>query len=163
MNGRAFRWAGFAFFAMGLHGQATSEPRFEVASVKAAPPPEGKMERTSLRLGPGTVVGERVTLAMMMVKAYSVKDFQIVGPDWITTEKYDIEAKPPEGASGADLLFMLQNLLIERFQLTLHRERKDDFRRCPGPGEGRGEVPRSRESRGGAITKRSYRRKYVTA
>jgi len=48
------------------------------------------------------------------------------GPDWVIagTERYDINAKAenPETATEAQLLTMLQNLLVERFGLKFHKE-----------------------------------------
>lgn len=41
------------------------------------------------------------------------------------TERYDVNAKAPEGSSNAQIREMLQSLLLDRFQMTLHREQKD--------------------------------------
>lgn len=47
------------------------------------------------------------------------------GPGWISSERYDIEAKAANpSASGADLRLMLQSLLADRFKLRLHPENK---------------------------------------
>jgi uncharacterized protein (TIGR03435 family) len=54
-----------------------------------------------------------------------VKGFQISGPGWLDSERYDIVAKVPRGATKEQFMGMLQNLLAERFKLTLHREKKD--------------------------------------
>jgi uncharacterized protein (TIGR03435 family) len=54
-----------------------------------------------------------------------VKGYQISGPAWIDTERFNIVAKVPKGASKDDVKLMLQNLLAERFKLALHREKKD--------------------------------------
>ena len=59
------------------------------------------------------------------MNAYGVKGFQISGPGWLDSERYDIVAKLPRGATKAEFMAMLQNLLAERFKLTLHREKKD--------------------------------------
>ncbi|SPE39658.1 hypothetical protein SBA3_3340001 [Candidatus Sulfopaludibacter sp. SbA3] len=61
-----------------------------------------------------------------MVDAYSVKRSQISGgPSWLDSERFDIVAKVPEGATKEQVKVMLQNLLAERFKLTLHRETKE--------------------------------------
>ncbi len=57
--------------------------------------------------------------------AYGVKTYQISGPAWLDTERFDIVAKVPQGATKDDVKLMLQNLLADRFKLTLHREKKD--------------------------------------
>jgi uncharacterized protein (TIGR03435 family) len=40
-------------------------------------------------------------------------------------DKYDLVAKVPPGATRDDLKLMLQDLLMDRFKLSLHRVRKD--------------------------------------
>ena len=56
------------------------------------------------------------------------------GPDWIRSERYDIDARPAKGASSSHLsleqkhalsMSMLQTLLADRFQLTIRRETKE--------------------------------------
>jgi uncharacterized protein (TIGR03435 family) len=59
------------------------------------------------------------------MKAYNVKRYQIVGPAWLDTEHYDIIAKPPAGAAKEQIPAMLQNLLVERFQMTVRRETRE--------------------------------------
>jgi len=60
--------------------------------------------------------------------AYDVKDFQLSGgPGWLSSDRYDLDAKatPTPGREGMILQRRrLQNLLHERFNLTLHRETK---------------------------------------
>ena len=52
-------------------------------------------------------------------------DSLLAGPNWMTTECYDISAKLPEGATTAQLPGMLQALLKERFGMSFHRETRD--------------------------------------
>ena len=54
--------------------------------------------------------------------AYRLKLYQISGPDWVGTDRFDVAATLPEGAQTPD---MMQRLLEERFQLSSHREQKD--------------------------------------
>lgn len=44
------------------------------------------------------------------------------GPEWLSTERYDIVAKLPSGAKKEQVGAMWQNLLAERFGLTLHHD-----------------------------------------
>jgi uncharacterized protein (TIGR03435 family) len=81
------------------------------------------------RLGP-RVDGARAEYIFMALKdlislAYKVKPFQITGPDWMATQRFDIIAKLPDGASKDDVPQMLQALLEDRFKLALHRESKE--------------------------------------
>jgi uncharacterized protein (TIGR03435 family) len=57
--------------------------------------------------------------------AYRVKLYQVTGPDWITSGKFDLSAKLPAGANSDQIREMLQSLLAERFGMKLHREKKD--------------------------------------
>jgi uncharacterized protein (TIGR03435 family) len=56
--------------------------------------------------------------------AYDVKEFQIQGPDWIGTTRFDIVAKLPGGSSESRIPEMLQAMLGERFKLAAHRATK---------------------------------------
>jgi uncharacterized protein (TIGR03435 family) len=51
-----------------------------------------------------------------------VKDYQVVAPEWIHQNHYDISATMPPGTTVENFKLMLQNLLKDRFQLTLHHE-----------------------------------------
>jgi uncharacterized protein (TIGR03435 family) len=100
-------------------------PTFEVASVKPSPPPTGN--GIMRRLGapdPGMINYGNATLAMLISRAYGVKDFQVSGPDWLTSLGYDVVAKVPAGVPADQVPLMLQTLLAERFKLKLHRESK---------------------------------------
>jgi len=106
---------------------------FEAASVKSAtlPTPDG---RGMIRLegpsgGPGTKDPGRIHYPYMSMKnilmnAYDVKNFQISGPAWLDTERYDITATMRPDATKEQFRVMLQNLLAERFKMTVHRETK---------------------------------------
>src|SRR5207248_791060 len=52
---------------------------------------------------------------------YGMKPYQITGPDWMATTRFDITAKIPAGASKDDVNKMLQSLLEDRFKLTSHK------------------------------------------
>ena len=99
---------------------------FEVASVKQAAPSSGPV-RSSMRGGPGTsdpsqIAFTNVTLMNVLLRAYDVKSYQATGSDWLSSERYDITAKIPPGATKEQFNFMLQNLLSDRFHLVLHHE-----------------------------------------
>jgi uncharacterized protein (TIGR03435 family) len=59
--------------------------------------------------------------------AYGVQDIQISGgPDWMDSERYDVATKytrPPSDYQQVKLL--LQELLVDRFKLTVHHEIKE--------------------------------------
>jgi uncharacterized protein (TIGR03435 family) len=111
---------------------AEAKVAFEAASVKPSPLSAAKgVIRPGLRGGPGSGDPGRVTCTFstirdLMADAYSVKRSQISGgPGWLDSERFDIVAKVPAGATKEQVKLMLQSLLEERFQLTLHRQTKE--------------------------------------
>ncbi len=56
--------------------------------------------------------------------ANRVKEFQVQGPEWIGSARFDIVAKLPAGPSKDRIPEMLRALLADRFNMTLHRETK---------------------------------------
>jgi uncharacterized protein (TIGR03435 family) len=100
-------------------------PAFEVASIKpAAPQAAGRM---MVRMGgdAGRVDYANVSLKDVLARAYDVKRFQITGPSWLDSERYDITAKVPDGVPKEQIPAMLQALLTERFKMTIHKETKE--------------------------------------
>jgi uncharacterized protein (TIGR03435 family) len=98
---------------------------FEVASVKRAPPQLGRSFNSGMKLDPGRLTCTNISLHKLIYESYGVKDYQVSGPDWLSTEIYDIAATLPLGATGDDVLLMIRSLLAERFKLTLHRDTKE--------------------------------------
>jgi uncharacterized protein (TIGR03435 family) len=119
--------AGLLVCAAGMaFGQpAPAGPSFEVASVKPAAPVTNGEIRQSASSDPGRVTYSNVTLRSLPMRAYQVKDYQILGPGWLAAERYDVAAKLAENAPKDQVPPMLQALLAERFKLTLHHEQKD--------------------------------------
>lgn len=120
------------------HGQSAADGKpaeakleFEVASIKPSALPGRGPIRFGPQGGPGGGDPGRVTYTFstirdLMVNAYGVKRYQISGgPNWLNSERFDIVAKVPAGATKEQVKGMLQNLLAERFKLTLHRETKE--------------------------------------
>jgi uncharacterized protein (TIGR03435 family) len=100
---------------------------FEAASVKVSPSqtPRGRMRGGPGTEDPGQITFTNVTLFNVILRAYDVKAFQLSAPDWLSSQKYDIVARVPRGASKEQANRMLQTLLAERFHLVLHHETKD--------------------------------------
>jgi uncharacterized protein (TIGR03435 family) len=120
----------FAAVASAALGQTTPEgPSFDVASVKpAAPLPSGViMMRMGGGIGtvdPGRIDETNITLKSLVASAYGVKEYQVEGPAWLDSERYDVMATIPKGADREQVKRMMQRLLAERFQLAFHRESK---------------------------------------
>ena len=103
----AAAWMAFACFP--AQAQPTdSQPAFEVASVKLAPPePPGHHSAHSLG-GPGTPSPGQWTcsnynLPELMMLAYGVERNRLSGPSWMETQGFDIVAKVPAGMEGEAL------------------------------------------------------------
>ena len=111
--------------ASAAFGQPTSTLRFEVASIKPADPQEMGQIRIGMGGDPGRINYTGVSLKNVLMRAYRVRVYQITGPSWIDNERYNITAKLPDGATQDQVPEMLQNLLADRFKLTLHRETRD--------------------------------------
>jgi uncharacterized protein (TIGR03435 family) len=113
-----------------------SDPEFEVASIKPAAPLEGAMaamrngpmaDNIFCNGGPGTPDPGRftcsgATLKQLLIRSSKLKAYQIQGPAWIATERYDIQAKVPPGTDAEGLRLMLRRLITERFQIQSHPE-----------------------------------------
>jgi uncharacterized protein (TIGR03435 family) len=113
---------------------SSPSPVFEAASVKPGgttpiPPPSAKGLRSTgimISENPGRITYLNITLIPVLTRAYQVKRRQINGPAWLDSEKYDIVATIPKGASKEQFPAMLQNLLAARFKMTVHIETRQE-------------------------------------
>jgi uncharacterized protein (TIGR03435 family) len=111
--------------AMAVTVVAQQPPSFEVVSIKRSSPdasggsvgaPPGRFTMVNMDVRPliGTAYGDDV----------DTSDY--VGlPDWATTERYDVEARTPDGAKPADIGPMMRTLLAERFAFKAHVETRE--------------------------------------
>ena len=123
-------------------GQNAKLVNFDAASVKPAPAlavggGDGKTVATKTGRdsikpsgGPGTNDPGRIhypssTLKDLLAAAYDVQDSQITGPGWLDTERFSVEATMPSDTTMDRFRAMLQNLLVERFKITVHRETRE--------------------------------------
>lgn len=118
---------------------------FEVASVK---PNKTGDNRVSIGIQPGgRYNASNVPLRQLIVQAYALQSQQLVGgPPWMTTDRFDISAKAPDGvmpAPGAPqpapagfpggamaggptpIQQMIRSLLADRFKLVVHTESRE--------------------------------------
>jgi uncharacterized protein (TIGR03435 family) len=96
---------------------------FEVASVKANR--SGSLQ-WDFDTPPGRAVGTNVVLRDLIRFAYYIYggdwDMRIAAPDWIKTERFDIDAKTSGTVPVERAMSMLRHLLAERFALKVHYE-----------------------------------------
>jgi len=111
-------WCGIA-----LAQRPPAKPTFEVATVRPLDPNSSVL--VGMSSDPSIVRYGNLTLRDAVRGAYKVRDFQIVGPDWMSTARFNVDAKLPAGASTDQIPEMFQSLLEERFGLTWRRETKE--------------------------------------
>ncbi|HEY4363238.1 MAG TPA: TIGR03435 family protein [Bryobacteraceae bacterium] len=125
---------------LGFAQTAAADLKFEVASVKVAP--EGRngvrggcrgidsvytpaQQAEAPPLGRCVITDARLSHLMGIAYGVSMINLQ-TGPDWIQRGdlRFNVEAKAedPAKTTEKDLRTMLQNLLVERFQLKFHNE-----------------------------------------
>lgn len=123
-------WIAAALIQLAVSAQPLA---FDVASVKTAADPGRMPIFCIVPCTPGerlTVNGSRVDIRFMslhtlVVTAYRIKPYQLSGPDWMRSQRFDIAAKIPDGSSKDRVPEMLQALLAERFKLSIHRDKKE--------------------------------------
>lgn len=105
--------------------KSPDSPKFEVASIKPSDPDPQNTTFIGMSADGAMVTYTNITLRDCIRGAYRVRDFQIVGPDWMTNARFTISAKLPASASTAQIPEMLQALLADRFKLEIRREMKE--------------------------------------
>ena len=67
----------------------------------------------------------RVSLLMLITRAYGLHSFQVLGAPELNTTRFNIVAKLPSGSSTAQVPEMLKTLLRERFRLAAQQETRE--------------------------------------
>jgi uncharacterized protein (TIGR03435 family) len=112
------------------HGQA-----FDVATVKPAAPLDMAKIAAAMQAGQSPKLGPHIEgshaeytympLRDLIALAYNLKPYQVSGPDWLATTRFDINAKMPDGAPKDAAPAMMQALLKDRFKLIAHASVED--------------------------------------
>jgi len=112
---------------------AANVPPYATVSIK---PDKSGLHWQTVTVGPGELTVKNETVPMMIQHAYQLEPDQIHGgPDWLNTDRYDVQAKVDNsaleilknlGREHADLeqRQMMQALLADRFKLVIHRDTK---------------------------------------
>jgi uncharacterized protein (TIGR03435 family) len=120
----------------GQAGQAApGKLSFDVATVRPSAPLDmakmaadmqaGKMPRFGPHVDASRAEFTYMSLKELIAFAYKVKTYQVTGPDWLGSDRFDIGATMAEGASKDDAPAMLQTLLEDRFKLAIHRDTQE--------------------------------------
>lgn len=105
--------------AQAISPDTASVVAFDVASVKPAVADFG---RFSSKVTSTTLSYSNVTLAFCVERAYGLKTWQVIVPDWMKTELF--EAKTSAAVRQEQMMAMLRTLLQDRFHLTAHESVK---------------------------------------
>jgi len=122
----------FALDALRGQTKATT-PSFEVSAIRPAefPSPQGfrgggpQGFRAGMQLDAGRLDWRLASLADMIQYAFHVTNYQLSGPDWMRSSRWNVQARLPADASPAQVPQMMQALLAERFGLKIHHDRRD--------------------------------------
>jgi uncharacterized protein (TIGR03435 family) len=123
MESRRWLWlCTCAVSVVALDGQEP-RPTFEVASVRKTVQPNPIAPAAT---APDTFYRAGEVLPYFIRLAYNIQSFQLVsGPEWLRTDRFEINAKSRMPASPGQMRLMLQALLEERFKLVLRKEQRD--------------------------------------
>jgi len=103
-------------------GQSVQHPSFEAAEIKASKsggPISGDFHAA------GQLWLRNLTLKQLIAGAWHVKEYAVEGgPAWIDSDRFDVIAKAPPGASSAEIQGMIRSLLAERLRLVVRSSEK---------------------------------------
>lgn len=132
-----YRMLAFALFAI-PQPQEAPLPEFDVASVK--PIDLNARNAIDLKFLPsGRLIVTAASLDQLIASAYGgLQLYQVSGPAWITSERYNVEAEAAENDNGQQpvvtamgrqvpmkTMLRLRSLLMARFKLQAHFEERD--------------------------------------
>ena len=118
--------------AASSQSQSASAPAYVSVSITRN---VSNSDRVGLMFGPGKFFSKNGSLQQVIRAAYNIEDDRIIGaPDWLVSEKYDVDASEQGPATAPDFQkvpmdvelaqqgLMLQAMLAERLKLVVHRE-----------------------------------------
>lgn len=92
---------------------------FDVATIR----PSSIKGNGGLSSSPGTLTIHNLPLRLILAAAHGIAEYQIVGPPWLSQERFDITAKTSAPVDTQEaMLPLLQPLLTERFRIATHHE-----------------------------------------
>lgn len=105
---------------------ADADPVFAVATIKPNNSGDPGIEDLSLNAG-HRFTAKNASLIDLMAFAYGVQAKQITSATDLDKDRYDVNAVPDPGnmANPQLMRVMVQKLLVERFALTIHHDKRD--------------------------------------
>jgi len=115
--------AAFLTLSVGAAAQNDPRPAFEVVSIKPNKSGSNAIGGSGVCSSRGGVSVRNISLGSLIEQAYGIKEFQLLGrPNWLGSERFDIEAKPGSRIGPDDCKLMVQSFLADRCKLMLHSE-----------------------------------------
>jgi uncharacterized protein (TIGR03435 family) len=102
-----------------------AQPAFEAASIRPSELVTDRAVTAGVHIDGAQVHCVLLSLRDYIGMAYKVKDYQIEGPAWMASARFDITAKLPAGATEAQVGEMVGALLAERFGMKVRRDSKE--------------------------------------
>jgi uncharacterized protein (TIGR03435 family) len=123
--GLTFLMSGAASGQAGTTTSATPALAFEAADVHLS----AKVRLPSMAAGGlrGTrYLVRQGTVVDLIGLAYDIDSDKILGgPSWLDMERFDVSARAPAGSNPEQAKLMLQTLLAQRFNLTIHKDSRE--------------------------------------
>jgi uncharacterized protein (TIGR03435 family) len=105
--------------------QSPKPAEFEVASIKPFDPSAQGQVLAGMHVDGARIRALGYSLRDLLAVAYKIKATLISGPDWTASERFDISATLPAASTMAQLPEMFQTLLADRFQVKVHKDKKE--------------------------------------
>lgn len=102
-------------------GSAATRPAYHAAIVK----PNASGCCTGTKSSADQIILTNRTLKNLIVIAYEVQPYQVIGPAWMEKVRFDITVKYPANTTYHERWAMLRTLLEDRFKLAVHRDAKE--------------------------------------
>jgi len=132
---RGRRWVLYGLGALALAGpvalgllaaQSAAPTSFEAASIRPSAPIKPVAGRMMIRIGvrvdPLHLTATNSSVAELLQQAYNLKPYQLVVPDWMKSQRFDIQAVVGQPLSREQMLALLGPFLEKQFQIESHRE-----------------------------------------
>jgi uncharacterized protein (TIGR03435 family) len=99
-------------------------PVFQAVSIKPSIQAEGPAN-VGVHIEGAQIACASLSLKEYIRMASRLMDYQIVGPDWLASDKFDVTATLPAGATREQVPAMTLALLTARFGLKFHNGKKE--------------------------------------
>lgn len=110
-------------------GSEAAGPQFEVASIRPSAPLDAT-SKVGIHMDKQQFRAVGLSMTDYLGMARQMRNYQIQGPDWLASERFDIVATlPPQFAAKApdakELASLMSHLFDERFQIKSHSAKKE--------------------------------------